>query len=580
MRFPIVKGAVAGLVTEFDIKADVLVAIALAASIIIGELFAAGEIAVIMTIGAWLEDRTVAKAQAGIEKLVSLSPATARLITDRQESIIHADDFVKGDILRVIAGETIPVDGRIIKGLSSVDQSILTGESIPIEKTAGDEVFSGTVNQYGTFDMKAEKVGKDSSLQKMIRLVESADAQKSPIVKTADRWATWIVVISLTTAILTWLFTRDILRAVTILVVFCPCALVLATPTAIIAAIGNATRHGILIKEGDGLERMAQISTITFDKTGTITYGKPGAIDYCSLTEEYSKEQILELAAAVEMRSEHPLGKAIVAKAATPALADWSLENVQVLPGIGIQADYQGAVIAVGNKKVLKKAHDYQENQVISAWQTQGHSVIFVYRDQKLIGAVALADKVRKDSRNTITALDAQNIGAHLLTGDDRKVAGQIAQEVGIVNVEANCLPERKLELIRQMQNNGAKVAMIGDGVNDAPSLKAADVGIAMGKIGSDIAIDAADIVFVQDDIKELPHLTSLAKRTMATIRINIILAMGINFIAVILAMLGAMDPIAGAFVHNMGSVAVIIHSAFLLNWRKKRAGEEAGAVK
>lgn len=580
MRFPIVKGAVAGLVTEFDIKADVLVAIALAASIIIGELFAAGEIAVIMTIGAWLEDRTVAKAQAGIEKLVSLSPATARLITDRQESIIHADDFVKGDILRVIAGETIPVDGRIIKGLSSVDQSILTGESIPIEKTAGDEVFSGTVNQYGTFDMKAEKVGKDSSLQKMIRLVESADAQKSPIVKTADRWATWIVVISLTTAILTWLFTRDILRAVTILVVFCPCALVLATPTAIIAAIGNATRHGILIKEGDGLERMAQISTITFDKTGTITYGKPGAIDYCSLTEEYSKEQILELAAAVEMRSEHPLGKAIVAKAATPALADWSLENVQVLPGIGIQADYQGAVIAVGNKKVLKKAHDYQENQVISAWQTQGHSVIFVYRDQKLIGAVALADKVRKDSRNTITALDAQNIGAHLLTGDDRKVAGQIAQEVGIVNVEANCLPERKLELIRQMQNNGAKVAMIGDGVNDAPSLKAADVGIAMGKIGSDIAIDAADIVFVQDDIKELPHLTSLAKRTMATIRINIILAMGINFIAVILAMLGAMDPIAGAFVHNMGSVAVIIHSAFLLNWRKKRAGEEAVAVK
>lgn len=577
--FPIVKGAVVGLVTEFDIKADVLVSLALVASVIIGELFAAGEIAVIMIIGGWLEERTVAKAQEGIEKLVRLSPTTARVVVDGEESIIPADAVAKGDILRIIAGETIPVDGRLIAGQSVVDQSILTGESIPVEKEINDEVFSGTVNQFGTFDMVAEKVGQDSSLQKMIRLVESADAQKSPVVRIADKWATWIVVLSLTTAILTWLVTKDILRAVTILVVFCPCALVLATPTAIIAAIGNATKHGILIKAGDGLERFAKVDTITFDKTGTITYGKPEVIDYRSLKADYSNQEILELAAAIELRSEHPLGKAVVAKAGTADLTSLVLEDVQVLPGKGISALCQGARIAVGNKRLLENEDNHWEDETIHTWKEQGYSVIFIYKNQELIGGIALADVLRPDSVNTIAMLKKQAIDTLLLTGDDKKVARDIANKVKITNVEANCLPERKLAVIRQLQESGKKVAMIGDGVNDAPSLKAADVGIAMGKIGSDIAIDAADIVFVQDDIKELPHLTSLAKKTMNTIRINIIIAMTINFAAVILAILGIMSPIVGALVHNMGSVVVIIHSALLLHYGKKEDGVEAAVA-
>jgi heavy metal translocating P-type ATPase len=310
---PIIKGAVGGLVTEFDIKADVLVSIALIASVIIGEIFAAGEVAFIMAIGAYLEQRTVAKARAGIEKLVHLTPTTARVVRNGEEIISPAAQVKVGDILRVLAGETIAVDGIIISGQTSVNQAVMTGESLPVDKIAGDEVFSGTVNQFGTFDMKATKVGEDSSLQRMIRLVQSADAGKAKIVGIADRWATWIVIIALTSAALTWLISGEIIRAVTILVVFCPCALVLATPTAIMAGIGNATKYGILIREGDALERLSEVSCIAFDKTGTLTYGKPDVAAVESFDPDISAEELLSLAASAELRSEHPLGKAIVA---------------------------------------------------------------------------------------------------------------------------------------------------------------------------------------------------------------------------------------------------------------------------
>jgi len=272
---PIIKEAIVGLVTEFDVKADVLVSIALVASVIIGEIFAAGEVAFIMALGAYLEERTVAKARAGIEKLVHLTPTTARVIRNGEETIVSAEQVQVGDVLRVLAGETIAVDGIIVDGQTSVNQAVMTGESLPVDKSAGDEVSSGTVNQFGTFDMKATKVGEDSSLQRMIRLVQSADAGKAKIVGIADRWATWIVIIALTSAAATWLITGEIIRAVTILVVFCPCALVLATPTAIMAGIGNATKYGILIREGDALERLSEVKRIAFDKTGTLTYGKP-----------------------------------------------------------------------------------------------------------------------------------------------------------------------------------------------------------------------------------------------------------------------------------------------------------------
>ena len=309
---PIILEAVIGLVTAFDIKADVLVSLALIASVITGEIFAAGEVAFIMQLGALLEDLTVAKARAGIEKLVHLTPRTARRLTGETESIIPAEQVQVGDILRVLPGETIPVDGVILSGQTSINQAVMTGESLPVDKTAGDEVSSGTVNQFGSFDMKATKVGEDSSIQRMIRLVQSADADKAKIVGIADRWATWIVVIALAAAALTWLFSGEIIRAVTILVVFCPCALVLATPTAIMAAIGNSTRHGFLVREGDALERLATVSRITFDKTGTLTCGTPEVVAVTGCLADFPEEKLYRLLASAELRSEHPLGKAIV----------------------------------------------------------------------------------------------------------------------------------------------------------------------------------------------------------------------------------------------------------------------------
>ncbi len=310
---PIILEAIIGLVTAFDIKADVLVSIALIASICIHEDFAAGEVAFIMQLGALLEDLTVAKARAGIEKLVHLTPQTARVLENGTETILPAKEVQVGQILRVLPGETIPVDGIILSGQTSINQAVMTGESLPVDKTEGDSVSSGTVNQFGAFEMQATKVGKDSSIQRMIQLVQSADAGKAKIVGIADRWATWIVVIALSVALLTWLISGELIRAVTILVVFCPCALVLATPTAIMAAIGNATKHGFLVREGDALERLAAVDILTFDKTGTLTHGTPQVIRIKSVApEQQAVENLFFLAASAESLSEHPLGKAIV----------------------------------------------------------------------------------------------------------------------------------------------------------------------------------------------------------------------------------------------------------------------------
>lgn len=585
--FPILKEATIGLVTRFDIKADVLVSLALIAAVSIGELFAAGEIALIMAIGSLLEERTVAKARAGIEKLVQLTPQTARVIVDQTEQIIPALQVTTGETLRVLAGETIPVDGIIIKGQTTINQSIMTGEPIPIDKTAGDEVFSGTMNQFGTFEMRATKVGEDSAIQRMIRLVESADADKAKIVSLTDRWATWIVVIALISAAGTWWLTGEIIRAVTILVVFCPCALVLATPTAIMAGIGNATRYGILVREGDALERLANITRITFDKTGTLTYGKPTVTKVLSWHQHVDSETLLRLTAAVEQYSEHPLGKAIVRfKQDTVGPNDPTAiepDHYQTLPGQGINAVIEGKRILVGNEHLM------QANQIVmpaenktklSEYLVQGCTLIYVALDGISTGAIILSDTLRPDINTVIKQITNLGITPMLLTGDHRPAAMTIASQAGISSVQSDCLPETKMSVIKQYQRQGEKVCMIGDGINDAPALKTAHVGIAMGGIGSDIAIDAADAVLVSDEIQHLPHLLSLSRRMMKTIKINLIFSLLLNFIAIVLAMAGNLSPVAGALVHNAGSVLVIINSSMLLNWRKSVASPIKNAPK
>ena len=465
---PIVLEAIIGLVTALDIKADVLVSIALIASVIIGEDFAAGEVAFIMQLGALLEELTVARAREGIRRLVHLTPRTARVLTEGGERIVPAEQVRVGDRIRVLPGETVPVDGVILSGQTSVNQAVMTGESLPVDKAVGDEVSSGTVNQFGAFEMRAAKVGEDSSIQRMIRLVQTADAGKAKIVRLADRWATWIVAGALTAAVLTWLATGEVIRSVTILVVFCPCALVLATPTAIMAAIGNATRHGFLVREGDALERLAQVSKITFDKTGTLTYGTPRVVAV-ECAAPYAREELYALVAAAEQLSEHPLGGAVVrcyrqeTGTALPAA-----EAFRMIPGEGVAATVGGRQVRAGNLKLVAREAAMPPELTAGAegYLDEGCTVIYAAVDGVAAGYIALADTVRGESAAMVEAIRAQNVEAVLLTGDNPKAAAFIAGQLGIREVHALCRPEDKLSRIGAYQADGRAVCMIGDGVN------------------------------------------------------------------------------------------------------------------
>lgn len=566
---PIIIEAIIGLVTEFDIKADVLVSLALIAAVATGEIFAAAEVAFIMQIGALLEDITVAKARAGIEKLVNLTPQEARVLTASGAQFVKADEVQVGDILRVLPGETIPVDGEIIAGETSINQAVLTGESLPVDKTVGDMVSSGTVNQFGSFDMRAVKVGEDSSIQRMIRLVQSADAGKAKIVGLADRWATWVVVIALLSAIGTWAVTGEILRAVTILVVFCPCALVLATPTAIMAAIGNATKHGFLVREGDALERLANVKTVTFDKTGTLTFGmlKVIAVELIDSPVGCTSDSVYRLAASLEALSEHPLGKAIVKSFKEGSKTDiLPVTEFKMLPGRGVSGKIASQLIVAGNERMMAEAGIEIASSVKTSgasYLDQGGTIVYVAVGQYLVGYLVLADTVRSESQAVIDKLNRIGVETVLLTGDNESAAYTIGSQLGIRSIRANCLPEDKLNYIESHENQS--ICMIGDGINDAPALKKAQVGIAMSGVGSDIAVDAADIALVDDEIKELPHLMALSKRMMSTIKWNLVFAMILNFTAIGLSFPGILTPVTGALVHNAGSVLVIINSALLL---------------
>lgn len=572
---PIMVEAFIALVTEFDIKADLLVTIALIASLVIEQYFAAGEVAVIMQLGGLLEELTVARAQRGIQKLVELTPRTARVVReDGIETVVAADDVELGQLVRVLPGEAVPVDGVVASGTTSIDESAVTGEPMPVDKQPGSEVSSGTTNQFGAIDVHATRVGEDSSIQRMARLVQSADAGKAKIVRLADRWATWIVVGALASAIGVYLVTGEILRAVTVLVVFCPCSLVLATPTAIVAAIGNATKHGFLVKEGDALERLAKVRRVAFDKTGTITEGKPRVAALVALpTCGRSRDELYALVAAAESRSEHPLGRAIVASAAADGISVGEPAEFDMEPGLGVSAQVGGTRVLVGNEALMAKA-----GLDVSAWnvpevealRNSGDTVTLVAVDGEPAGAVALSDTVRRESKRTVRELCETGVEPVLLTGDNDAAAHTVANMVGIDEFVASCKPEDKMRYIERSEAEGANCAMIGDGINDAPALKRAYVGVAVGGVGNDIAIEAADIAIVSGGISEVPHLVALAQHMMRVIKANLTFSMTLNFVAIVLAFIAVLDPVSGALVHNCGSVFVIVNSAFLLSWAKR----------
>ncbi|OEC95037.1 MULTISPECIES: cation-translocating P-type ATPase [Methanobrevibacter] len=559
---PIFKECIEGLITEFDIKADLLVSIAIIASIIIGEIFAAGEIATIMAIGGFLEEYTVAKAQNQIKELAKMTPKTATRIKNGTEEKVPIEEVKIGDILKILPGESIPNDGIIINGETSINQATLTGESIPVDKTRNDEVYSGTINLYGSFTMKTTKISEDSSLQKLIKLVESSKPENANIVRAADKWATMIVVIAFTAAILTYLFTFEITRSVTILVVFCPCALVLATPTALMAAVSNLTKYGILVKNGESLEELAHIDEVIFDKTGTLTYGNPTVIRVIS----ENPQEMMYLAASLESKSEHPLAKAIVKYYNNNDLA--AVNEFKIHIGKGITGYINGVQIIAGNKKFLESKNiplGSNENS------SNGEIEIFVAKGNKIIGKIFLADTIRSNAKATIKNLKKLRIKTTLLTGDNENTAKSIANQVRIHNIKFNCLPEDKIQYIKDEQIRNHRVAMIGDGINDAPSLRKSNVGISMGNIGSDLSIESSNITLIKDNIENIPHLIEVSKKTIKTINISIGFALTLNIIAMALAILGILNPIEGALIHNIGSVIVIIYSSILVNYKSSK---------
>ena len=549
------------------ISSALLICIAMFAAIAIGDLFAAGEVVFIMAIGALLEEATTNRAKKGLKKLISLAPTKGRRLKDGKEEMIPAEEIQQGDILRILPGETIPVDGTIISGETSVDQSIMTGESLPVDKGVGEEVFCGTINRFGSIDISATKVEENSSLQKLIRMVQDAENKQAPMQRIADRVASWLVPVALLIAILAYVFSGNIVTAVTVLVVFCPCALVLATPTAIMAAIGQATKHGVIIKSGEALEKMGKVDTIAFDKTGTLTYGRLDVSDMISFDESISETDLLSLAASAEAKSEHPLGKAIVAYAKAKEVPLAESTAFRMTTGKGIFAEVDNRNLLCGNEKFLTENGISIDNQVQSALEqlrTQGKASILVAEGQKCIGVIALSDVLRPEAKDMVSRLSDMHTCTVLLTGDHQKTADYFAQQVGISAVRAELLPEEKVQSIEKLQAENHKVCMIGDGVNDAPALKTADVSVAMGSMGSDIAVDAAEVALMSDDISKIPYLKRLSNATVKTIKVSITLSMCINFAAIVLSLMEVLTPTTGALVHNAGSCFVVLIAALL----------------
>ncbi|MDR3310500.1 MAG: cation-translocating P-type ATPase [Oscillospiraceae bacterium] len=565
---PLLRSALSSLFFKRKITSPLLISIAIIACAAIGDIFASGEVAFLMAVGELLEDVTVNRAKRGLRSLIALAPTTARRLNGKAEETVAADSLRVGDVIRVISGERVPADGVIVDGSTSVDQSAITGESLPVDVTAGDAVRSGSVNRFGSVDIRVTSAPEDSSLQKLIRLVREAEENKAPMQRTVDRWAAVLVPAALLIAAVTFAVTRDIVRAVTILVVFCPCALALATPVSIVAGVGQATRRGVIIKSGEALERAAKVSVCAFDKTGTLTTGKLTVSDVCAFG-PHGEDEVLALCAAAESRSNHPLALAVVAYAAGRGIAPADGSEFTALPGMGVSAKLGDADVLCGSDAFMSARGIEVPEAAFAALarlREQGKATVLIAADGVCAGAVALTDTLRSSAQGTVDALRGAGIETVLLTGDHERSARYFAAAAGVTEVRAGLLPEGKADAVAALQRAGRAVCMVGDGINDAPALKTADVGIAMGGAGTDIAVEAADIALASDDISKLPYIFRLAQATLKLIKVNIFLAMSINLAAVALSVLALLNPITGALIHNAGSVLVILNAALLFD--------------
>lgn len=573
--FPFFVGAVKNLI-KFKIKNSLLISIAVIASVFVGEYFAAGEIAILMAIGELLEDYTVDRAKKGLNDLISSAPKKAKKLIKTDDSYtvkeVPIEEIENGDLIRVMPGEIISVDGIIKEGFSSIDQSILTGESLPVDKTVGDEVFCGSMNCFGSIDIIAKDV-ENSSLQKFIDLVERAEKEQTPMQTVIDRLAVKLVPTALLIAIATFVImvlskfdlSTSINRAVTVLVVFCPCALFLSTPTAVMASIGQASKHGVIIKTFNALEKLAKVNKIAFDKTGTLTYGKLNVNDIENFS-EFSDEKIMSLISSLESKSEHPIAKSVTEYLDEKNIKKEVVENFKMKIARGVEGEILGNKYFCGNEKYFKENNiNIKENvkEKIEKYSSEAKNIILFGDEKEVLSIVTLSDTLRENAKEMVENLKNFEIEPLLLTGDNLSTAKYFSEKVGITNVKAELSPEEKFENIKSLKENNV-VCMIGDGINDAPALKLADVSVAMGKTGSDISIESANIVLMGHDVSKIVYLKKLANATVKTIKFNIIISLLINFVAVILSVLGVLNPLVGAIVHNLGSILVILNASLL----------------
>ncbi len=538
----------------------------------------AGMIMSFHLLGRYLEALARSKASGAIRKLLELGAKTARILVDGVEKEVAVEEVKTGDILVVRPGEKIPVDGEVLEGYTTVDESMVTGESIPVEKTAGDQVVGATINKNGSIRFRATRVGRDTFLAQIIRMVEEAQGSKAPIQVLADRVTGYFVPVVITISVLTfaaWLVFggdagpgRAVFAAIAVLVIACPCALGMATPTAIMVGTGMGAENGILVRDAESLQTMIDVDTIIFDKTGTITRGEPSVTDIVSLG-DLSEDQLLALAASGETGSEHPLGQAVVAAAREKGLTLLPAAEFLAVPGKGIRAVIDGSPVLLGNRKLMEEegVAATAVEDTLNKLESEGKTAMLVARGGKLSGIIAVADTVKEDSRRAIEQLKKEGITTVMLTGDNERTAKAIAAQVGINRVLAQVLPGQKEAEVRRLQEEGLVVAMVGDGINDAPALAQANVGIAIGT-GTDIAIEASDITLVRGDLSSVVTALKLSRSTFKIIKQNLFWAFGYNVLAIPIAASGRLSPAVAALAMALSSVSVLMNSLRLRRFR------------
>jgi len=565
--YPIFKEVYYALKSK-SVTMEVAMAVGIVASLVVGEYFATMVIVFFTLSAEFIEEFTVDKSRKAIEELVAFSPRKAFVKKNGEEVEVEIDSIEKADVVVIRPGERIPVDGKVVKGNAMVNQAPLTGESIPVEKKIGSEVFAGTINQSGFLEVETTKVGGDTTLGKIIKLVEEAEASKASVQRFADRFASRFVPLVLFIAAIVVLVTHNVMSAVSVIVVACPCAVAMATPLAVVASVGRAARKGIIVKGGLYLEELSRINTVVLDKTGTLTLGEPQVTDIKGF-DKHDDREIITLAAIAELHSEHHLAKAVARKASEYDLKVPEHSACQIIPGKGVVCDYEDKTIIMGNRDlVLDKGLEIPravEYYMIER-ENEGKTPIIIAHDNHVCGVICFADVVRRETIEGLEELKRMGISDFImLTGDNRRVAKTIAKQLGIDEVMAEMLPQEKAKKVRELVKQGKKVLMVGDGVNDAAALAEASVGVAMGAAGTDVAIEAADIVLMTDAFRNIGEAMKIAKRTFAVIKQNISASIVFNVIGITLASLGMLTPVMAAVAHALPDVILFLNSSRLL---------------